>query len=45
MLALHLNLLSEKQRTRAAEKLVDDIKAHDWHLTTGFLGTPYLDRA
>ena len=25
-----------------AEKLVEDIKAHDWHLTTGFLGTPYL---
>ena len=26
----------------AAQKLVDDIKAHDYHLTTGFLGTPYL---
>ncbi len=42
VLALHMNLLSQKNRTIAAEKLVEDIKAHDWHLTTGFLGTPYL---
>jgi alpha-L-rhamnosidase len=42
VLALHMNLLDEKQRTLAAQKLVDDIKAHDYHLTTGFLGTPYL---
>ncbi len=42
VLALHMNLLSQAQRAVAAEKLVEDIKAHDWHLTTGFLGTPYL---
>jgi alpha-L-rhamnosidase len=42
VLALHMNLLSQKDGAIAAEKLVDDIKAHDWHLTTGFLGTPYL---
>jgi alpha-L-rhamnosidase len=42
VLALHMNLLDEQQRTVAAQKLVDDIKAHDYHLTTGFLGTPYL---
>ncbi|MGA8310920.1 MAG: family 78 glycoside hydrolase catalytic domain [Terriglobales bacterium] len=42
VLALHMNLLSQSQRVIAAEKLVEDIKAHDWHLTTGFLGTPYL---
>ena len=42
VLALHMNLLSKKDRAIAAEKLVEDIKAHDWHLTTGFLGTPYL---
>src|SRR5437868_1422919 len=42
VLALHMNLLSREQRALAAEKLVDDIKSHDWHLTTGFLGTPYL---
>jgi alpha-L-rhamnosidase len=41
-LALHMNLLDEGQRAVAAQKLVDDIKAHDDHLTTGFLGTPYL---
>src|SRR6202022_5084252 len=37
-----MNLLSQKDRAIAAEKLVKDINAHDWHLTTGFLGTPYL---
>jgi alpha-L-rhamnosidase len=42
VLALHMNLLSQKNRAIAAERLVEDIKAHDWHLTTGFLGTPYL---
>lgn len=42
VLALHMNLLDESQRSIAAQKLVDDIKAHDFHLTTGFLGTPYL---
>ena len=42
VLALHMNLLPEAQRAKVAEKLVEDIKAHDWHLTTGFLGTPYL---
>ncbi len=42
VLALHMNLLSQPQRAMAVDKLVDDIKAHDWHLTTGFLGTPYL---
>jgi alpha-L-rhamnosidase len=42
VLALHMNLLSQKNRAIAAEKLVEDIKTHDWHLTTGFLGTPYL---
>jgi alpha-L-rhamnosidase len=42
VLALHMNLLSPEQRPIAAQKLADDIKAHDFHLTTGFLGTPYL---
>jgi alpha-L-rhamnosidase len=41
-LALHMNMLEEKQRPVAAQKLVDDIAAHGYHLTTGFLGTPYL---
>jgi alpha-L-rhamnosidase len=42
VLALHMNMLSQPLRAVAADKLVEDIKAHDWHLTTGFLGTPYL---
>ena len=42
VLALHMNLLPETLRGTVADKLVADIKAHDWHLTTGFLGTPYL---
>ena len=42
VLALHMGLLSPAQRAIAADKLVEDIRTHDWHLTTGFLGTPYL---
>lgn len=42
VLALHMDLLSPGERITAANKLVDDLKAHGWHLTTGFLGTPYL---
>jgi alpha-L-rhamnosidase len=42
VLALHMNLLPEGLRPVVAQKLADDIKAHDGHLTTGFLGTPYL---
>jgi alpha-L-rhamnosidase len=37
-----MGLLSPAQRAIAADKLVEDIRTHDWHLTTGFLGTPYL---
>lgn len=42
VLALHMNLLPDQLRPIAAQKLVDDIHAHRNHLTTGFLGTPYL---
>jgi len=42
VLALHMDLVPQSERAEAAQKLVDDIKSHDWHLTTGFLGTPYL---
>lgn len=42
VLALHMQLLPVELRAKAAAKLVADIKAHQWHLTTGFLGTPYL---
>lgn len=42
VLALHMNLLSESLRARVVEELVQDIEAHDGHLTTGLLGTAYL---
>ena len=42
VLALHMNLLPEAQRALVADRLVADIKAHQYHLTTGFLGTPYI---
>ena len=42
ILALHMRLLPEEQRAEVAKRLVADLQAHDWHLTTGFLGTPYV---
>jgi alpha-L-rhamnosidase len=42
LLALHMELLPEALRTRAAERLVADIEAHDGHLTTGFVGVGLL---
>jgi alpha-L-rhamnosidase len=42
VLALHMGLLADADVGPAVQTLVADIKAHKWHLTTGFLGTPYL---
>ncbi|MET9406506.1 alpha-L-rhamnosidase [Streptomyces sp. NPDC002935] len=42
VLALSMNLLPDALRTAAAGRLVDLIRAKDWHLSTGFLGTPRL---
>ncbi|MBZ4033737.1 glycoside hydrolase family 78 protein [Flavobacterium sp. 17A] len=42
VLALQFDMLPEKLRQQAAERLVANIKRYDTHLTTGFLGTPYL---
>jgi len=42
VLALNFDMLPENLREHAAERLVDNIKSYDNHLTTGFLGTPYL---
>ncbi len=42
VLALHFDMLPDAQRQPAAQKLVENIKSYDNHLTTGFLGTPYL---
>ena len=42
ILALKFNLLPENLRSKAAAFLAADIKERDNHLSTGFLGTPYL---
>ncbi|MCW5851715.1 MAG: glycoside hydrolase family 78 protein [Anaerolineae bacterium] len=41
-LALQMDLLPEELRPLAARHLADDIERRDWHLSTGFLGTPFL---
>lgn len=42
VLALNFNLLPNEMRPIATQYLVDDIKGRGNHLSTGFLGTPYL---
>lgn len=42
VLALNFDMLPENLRAQAAERLVQNIKSYNTHLTTGFLGTPYL---
>jgi len=42
VLALKFNLLPDNLRKNAARFLADDIKSRKNHLSTGFLGTPYL---
>ena len=42
VLALNFDMLPEQLRAQAAERLVANIKNYNDHLTTGFLGTPYL---
>jgi len=42
VLALNFDMLPENLRIQAAKRLADNIKSYDFHLTTGFLGTPYL---
>ena len=42
VLALEFDLLPEGQRKGAANRLVDNIRRYNNHITTGFLGTPYL---
>ena len=41
-LAFSMNLLPAAMREKAAAKFVDEIKRFDWHLATGFIGTPRL---
>lgn len=42
VLALHFDLLPESMRLLAAQRLADEIHQGQYHLTTGFVGTPYL---
>jgi alpha-L-rhamnosidase len=42
VLALMFGLLPENLQSKAADYLVQDIKSRNNHLSTGFLGTPYL---
>ncbi|MFO7679536.1 MAG: glycoside hydrolase family 78 protein [Chloroflexota bacterium] len=42
VLALHFNLLPEANRAAAAARLAEIVKETDYHITTGFVGTPYL---
>ncbi|WP_316832812.1 glycoside hydrolase family 78 protein [Pedobacter aquatilis] len=42
VLALQFDMLPENLRPQAAERLVQNVKSYGNHLTTGFLGTPYL---
>lgn len=41
-LALYFNLLPDELRGKAVEYLVEDIRAREWHLSTGFVGTAAL---
>lgn len=42
VLALNFDMLPVDLRPQAASRLVDNITKYNNHLTTGFLGTPYL---
>lgn len=42
VLALHFDLLPDKLRPLAADELVADIERRGMHLSTGFVGAPYL---
>ena len=42
VLALHFDMLPENLRQQAAQRLAQNVRDYNNHLTTGFLGTPYL---
>lgn len=42
VLALNFDMLPENLRSQAADRLAKNVKDYGNHLTTGFLGTPYL---
>ncbi len=41
-LAFGLDLVPDPLREPAAKQFVEEIKKQDWHLATGFLGTPFV---
>jgi alpha-L-rhamnosidase len=43
ILALMFNLVEGRAKERAVEKLEELLKESEYHLTTGFVGTPYLN--
>ena len=40
---LQFDLFNEKNKPLAIRHLVENIKKHNYTLTTGFIGTPYLN--
>lgn len=42
VLSLYFDMLPESLRKKTAERLVENIATYENHLTTGFLGTPYI---
>ena len=42
VIALQFDMLPEHQRAQAARRLVANIEQYGDHITTGFLGTPYI---
>lgn len=45
VLALYFDLVEGESRERSAAKLNQLVEQNDYHLTTGFVGTPYLNFA
>lgn len=43
VLALQFDMIPGNVRAAAVERLVNNIKSYQYHLTTGFLGTPFLN--
>jgi alpha-L-rhamnosidase len=41
-LAFSMDLLPDEARPRVAAKFVEEMRKRDWHLATGFVGTPRL---
>ena len=42
VLALHFSIVPEKFRPQLAAQLNENVRRHGFHVTTGFVGTPYL---